>query len=186
MDTQKSYCGIDVSADVLDVCYVDSLGKYYHFQGTNNRAILKTCPPESRFVMESTGVYHLGLMFFLEENNRLYSVVNGLQIRRYIQMHLERNKTDKKDAKRICEYGIEREPVLTKKPDNKYFESHSLNNSIHYLTKEITRFKNQIHSLERAPFDTSGIVKSYKSIIKKMESEKMKLESELDAVLQEW
>lgn len=43
-----------------------------------------------------TGVYHMGLMFFLHEKNCVYSVVNALQIRRYIQMHLERNKSDKK------------------------------------------------------------------------------------------
>ena len=37
MDTPESYCGIDVSADVLDVCRIDDAGKCSHFQATNNR-----------------------------------------------------------------------------------------------------------------------------------------------------
>ena len=80
--------------------------------------------------MEATGVYHISLMFFLHQHKCVYSVVNALQIKRYIQMHLERNKIDKKDARRICEYGIERKPLAPQMPDRLYFECKSLNNAI--------------------------------------------------------
>ncbi|MBE7510466.1 MAG: transposase [Bacteroidia bacterium] len=53
-----------------------------------------------------------------------------------------------KDAKRICEYGIERELELYEMPDIAYFECRSLNNAIQDLTKEITKFTNRIHSLK--------------------------------------
>lgn len=99
--------------------------------------------------MESTGVYHLQLIFFLQELGIVFSVVNALQIKRFIQMHLERNKTDKKDAKRIYEYGVERSPASYHMPDSSYFECRSLNNGIHDLTKEITKFSNQLHSLKK-------------------------------------
>ena len=68
------------------------------------------------FVMESTGVYQLPFCFFLEAKKAKYSVVNALQIKRYIQMKLERNKSDKKDAFHICMYGVEHNPVAMKCP----------------------------------------------------------------------
>jgi transposase len=116
MNQEKMYCGIDVSAETLDLCFQTQNGDKQNLKVKNNKQgfveILKQCSLNYHFVMEATGVYHLQLVFFLNEKNQTFSVVNALQIKRYIQMHLERNKSDKKDAKRICEYGIERHPVL--------------------------------------------------------------------------
>ncbi len=113
------YCGIDVSCDTLDVCY-QSEGLLQHSKVTNDTTgfaqLLKLTGPGYRFVMEATGVYHIPLMFFLHSQGCTYSIVNALQIKRYIQMHLERNKSDRKDARRICEYGIERKPVASQMP----------------------------------------------------------------------
>lgn len=141
---------------------------------------------QTQYVMEATGVYHLNLIFFLQEKKLPFSVVNALQIKRYIQMHLERNKSDKKDAKRIYEYGVDRQPEIYEMPDTAYFECRSLNNAIHDLTKEITKFTNQIHSLKKCPFDAKRIEKSFQKIIKKLQEEKAILEKELQEKLQEW
>ena len=171
MNQEKMYCGIDVSAETLDICYQAQNGDKQNLKVKNNKQgfaqILKHCPGNFHFVMEATGVYHLQLVFFLNENAQAFSVVNALQIKRYIQMHLERNKSDKKDAKRICEYGIERHPAAYEMPDSAYFECRSLNNAIEDLTKEITKISNQIHSLKKVPYDASIVIKSYQSIIKK-------------------
>lgn len=117
MQLATSYCGIDVSCDTLDVCFQTTDNTLHHSKIPNDvkgyRQLLKLTGCTYHFVMEATGVYHIKLMFFLHQTNCVYSVVNALQIKRYIQMHLERNKTDKKDAKRICEYGIERKPQAT-------------------------------------------------------------------------
>lgn len=190
MKKEKLYCGIDVSAETLDICYQLPDGNKIHQQVKNNKSgfqsIVKLCGSQYHFVMESTGIYHTALMFFLYEKKCVYSIINALQIKRYIQMHLERNKSDKKDAKRICEYGIDRKPEPSQMPDIAYFECRSLNNAIQDLTKEITKTTNQIHSLTRAPFDTIEIIKSYKSIIAKLKKEKSKLETILAHKLKEW
>lgn len=94
MDAQKSYCGIDVSVDVLDVCHIDNARKCSHFQATNNRTgykrILKTYP---LFLPLRNGIHGrlpFGTdVFFLDSDRWGYSVVNGLQMHRHIQMHLE-------------------------------------------------------------------------------------------------
>ena len=190
MKTSRTYCGIDVSAETLDCCFADSAGKFQQFQVENTKKgyvfLLKKCAENPHFVFEATGVYHLRLMFHLHQNERAYSVVNALQIKRYIQMQLERNKSDKKDAKRICEYGMERQPKVSEMPDNQYFECKSLNNAIETITKGITAFTNQIHSLKKLPIGHKTVMKSYEKIIKSLQQELKDLEVALQTKLAEW
>lgn len=190
MQDKNNYCGIDVSNETLDLYFKNKEGNKEHLQVPNSvtgfRIMLKQTGKETHFVMEATGVYHLNLIFFLQKHKLCFSVVNALQIKRYIQMHLERNKSDKKDAKRIYEYGVDRTPELYQMPDNAYFECRSLNNSVHDLTKEITKFSNQIHSLKKCPFDVKTIQKSFEKIIKKLKEEKRNLEEILHKKLLEW
>lgn len=190
METQRKYCGIDVSSETLDICYQSESGEKIHQQFKNNtmgfQSLVKSCGADYHYVMENTGIYHTSLMFYLHSKGIVYSVVNALQIKRYIQMHLERNKSDKKDARRICEYGIERNPEPSQMPDKEYFECRSLNNAIHDLTKDITKYTNRIHSLKRAPYDAQDILSTYKSILAKLKKEKKRLEQELVKRLTSW
>ena len=146
---QKLYCGIDVSGDTLDVCYQSSTGSLEWCKCTNNAEGFKEIWQHTgklyHFIMESTGVYQLPFCFFLESKKARYSVVNALQIKRYIQMKLERNKTDKKDAFHICMYGVDHTPECYQMPSHLYFECRAINNAIETITTEITSFKNKLH-----------------------------------------
>ena len=64
----------------------------------------KTIKVNSVCVMEATGIYHLPLAKYLYTKGIYVSVVNPLRIKRYAQMKLNRNKTDKSDAKMITSY----------------------------------------------------------------------------------
>ncbi len=101
-------------------------------------------------------------------------------------MHLERNKTDKKDAKRICEYGIERKPQASQMPDSLYFECKTLNNAIKKITTEITAFTNQVYSIEKLPVYNKEVVKCYKKLVKELKQQQHHLEKELECKLMEW
>ncbi len=190
MQSTILFCGVDVSCDTLDVCFQLPDNTLQHFKITNDvngfRQLLKLTGCSWHFVMEATGVYHLGLMFFLHQHKCRYSVVNALQIKRYIQMHLERNKSDKKDARRICEYGIERKPQASQMPDRLYFECKSLNNAIKKLTTEMTSFTNQIHSLQKLPVANELVVKTFKKVVTELKKNQLLLEKELQQKLLEW
>ena len=190
MSHSTRYCGIDVSAETIDISFQNLAGKFEHYQLSNKvkgfELLLQKTGTDFQFVFEATGVYHLNLMFFLHEKSLAYSVVNAVQIKRYIQMHLERNKSDRKDAKRICEYGIERHPVVSQMPDVQYFECRTLNNAILTITNEITAFTNQIHSLRKLPVGSDIAIKSYESIILNLEVELKKLDKVLQNKLVEW
>ena len=186
----KLYCGIDVSGDSLDICYQLSDGTFEWSKTTNSsegfKQIWKLTGKSYHFVMEATGVYQLSCCFFLEARKAQYSVLNALQIKRYIQMKLERNKTDKKDAFHICMYGIENTPTCYKMPNQLYFECRALNNAIETITKEITAFKNKVHAVIRLDIDTRVIDAAYKKILRDLQAELKKLEIELYKKLEVW
>jgi transposase len=190
MSSIKKYCGIDVSGETIDVCIQKPGSDYVQLSLPNSpkgfKALLQQSGKDYYFVLEATGVYHLGLVFYLHQFKCACSVVNALQIKRYIQMHLERNKSDRKDALRICEYGIERNPPLYEMPDSAYFSCKSLNNAIESLTNQVTVLKNQIHAIEKIPNAEKLVIKCYEDLIKTMQQKIKNLEQTLMLKLSVW
>jgi transposase len=186
----KLYCGIDVSGDTLDICYQTAEGVLEWCKCSNGvggfTEIWKLTGKEYHFIMETTGVYQLPFCFFLESKKGMYSVVNALQIKRYIQMKLERNKTDKKDAFHICMYGVDHNPDCYQMPSHLYFECRAINNAIETITTEITSFKNKLHSLSKLDIDSKVIVTGYKKILRDLQAELKKFEAELYKKLEAW
>lgn len=190
METKKLCCGIDVSNITLDVCYQNNLGELFHLQVGNNNAgfakILEHTGVHYHFVMEATGVYYIRLAFYLHSRGCVLSVVNAIAIKRYIQMHLERNKTDKKDAAWICRFAIEQEPPCWQMPDSAYFESKQLYNTIREYTEQVKRFHNQLHSLSLLPVTSKDTIKSIEKIIVQLKKEIKLLEQKLQLLLEQW
>jgi transposase len=190
METKKLCCGIDVSHTKLDVCYQNNLGELFHLQVGNNNSgyqkIIEHTGINYHFVMEATGVYYIRLAFYLHQQSCKLSVVNALSIKRYIQMHLERNKSDKKDAAWICRYAVEQTPPYWEMPDSAYFESKQLYNTIRDYTEQIKRINNQLHSLRLLPAPSKDTIKSLEKIIVCMEKEIKQLEQKLQLLLEQW
>jgi transposase len=157
--------------------------------GNNNKGFAKVLEHtgiDYHFVMEATGVYYIRLAFYLHQQGCCLSVVNALSIKRYIQMHLERNKSDKKDAGWICRYGIEQTPSYWEMPDSAYFESKQLYNTIRQYAEQIKRFNNQLHSLQLLPVASKDTIKSLEKMKHQMEKEMQNLEEKLQVILQQW
>lgn len=190
MEPKKLCCGIDVSHTTLDVCYQNNLGELFHLKvGNNNKGfatILEHTGRDYHFVMEATGVYYIRLAFYLHERSCKLSVVNALSIKRYIQMQLERNKSDKKDAAWICRYAMEQHPSYWEMPDSAYFESKQLYNTIREYAEQIKRFNNQLHSLKLLPVPSKDTIKSLEKIKQQLEKEITNLEGKLETLLQSW
>lgn len=190
METKKLCCGIDVSFSTLDICYQNNLGETFHLQvGNNNKGfekILEHTGNHYHFVMEATGVYYIRLAFFLYHHDCALSVVNALSIKRFIQMHLERNKSDKKDAQWICRYATEQRPPLWEMPDSAYFQSKQLYNTIREYSEQIKRFNNQLHSLRLLPVQSQDTIKSLERLKGQLQKEMKNLEEKLEALLQRW
>jgi transposase len=190
MELKKLCCGIDVSQNHLDVCYENNLGELFHIKVGNNiqgfAKILEHTGINYHFVMEATGVYSIRFAFFFHDKGCNLSVVNALSIKRYIQMHLERNKSDKKDAKWICRYAIEQRPSYWQMPESAYFETKQLYNTIREYTEQIKRFQNQLHSLRLLPIPNKATIHSLEKMVEILKDEIKDLELKLQLLLEQW
>lgn len=145
MNKNTQIHGVDISKDVFDVA--NSAGKHVQFtnDGSGFKSFLKTLSNGDLVVMEATGYYHYRLAQFLYEQGIKVSVVNPLSVKRFIQMKLSKVKTDKSDARAICEYATVNEvPLYTAKDENQA-ESLQLLRLIEIYTKQSTALKNKLH-----------------------------------------
>lgn len=75
---------------------------------SNLAKMLKSLDGETRVVMEATGNYHLPIAIALHEAGIYVSVVNAMLVHDYGNNTLRHAKTDKKDAIKLANYGLDR------------------------------------------------------------------------------
>ena len=69
--------------------------------------LLRKLDGETRVVMEATGNYHMPVASFLFNSGFYVSVVNAMLVHGYGNNSLRRAKTDKKDAIKLANYGLD-------------------------------------------------------------------------------
>ncbi len=107
--------GIDVSKGKSTICIMKPLGEVVKapFEVLHTKSGLDELVaqidglPDLRVVMESTGIYHYPVLTHLKEHNFFVCVVNPLSMKKYIDLSLRKSKTDKKDAIRIANFGLD-------------------------------------------------------------------------------
>ena len=177
--------GIDISKDTFDV-WNSSTG---HNQFVNDKkgfkSFVKTIKPEDHCVMEATGCYHVQLASFIHESDIKISVVNGLIIKRFIQMKMKRTKTDKSDAKMICMFGQEQQPVGWE-PEPSFIEESKLELTLISLyIKQSTQLKNKLHNLYSGGITNGVMISSLKLQLKRTLKEIAKLEKSVEQIFKE-
>lgn len=121
MKKHTHYLGIDISKLTFDVMDHNNKHQTYSNDKKGFLKFKKTIPKDSLCIMEYTGIYYLELAKYLFRNNVDLSVVNPLRIKRFIQMQMQRNKTDKADAGMIKLYGEQQKTTLWE-PESKLIE----------------------------------------------------------------
>ncbi len=183
MNKFNEIIGIDVSKDSLDF-YSESQG---HAKLPNTKSGFgKACKKfgkEGHYVMESTGSYHQQLAAYLYDRDIAVSVVNPLSVKRYIQMKLCRNKTDKSDAKMIAAYGQSERPDLWTPPSEYIKLCEDLQSLIQKYLRDRTSHKNKLHSLKSRGVKSGAAVRSLKHMIKHLTQEIEKLEKEIEQLI---
>ncbi len=160
MDSKIKIYGVDISKSYFDV--VDQEGCHFQFSNELNgfEAFAGYLRKNSCVVMEATGYYHYCLAQFLYKHNFRVSVVNPLSVKRFIQMKLSKIKTDKSDAKAICEYAqINKVPLYTGR-SKVQFECLQLLSLQDLYLKQRTAIKNKLHGEETLGNPSEGVVLS--------------------------
>lgn len=185
MDKYNEIYGVDISKDVFDV--QNSKGDY--FQLTNDekgfKNFVKKLSNESLIVMEATGYYHYCLAQYLYEQGYSVSVVNPLSVKRFIQMKLSKIKTDKSDAKAICDYAIFNEVHLYTAKDKSQAECLQLIRLIDIYIKQSTALKNKLHGEKTLGIPSKVVYRSLNRSLKAVEKEIKLLEERLIELVKE-
>ena len=141
--------GIDVSKGKSTVCILKPYGEVivspYEVQHTEPdlRVLIsriKSIEGEVRIVMEATGAYHLPLLSSFKDAGFFVSVINPLAMKRYASTAIRKGKTNKMDAVRIANYGIDNwfKLVDYTLPDEVYAQLRLLGRQYtHYITIRI-------------------------------------------------
>ncbi|HEX8314723.1 MAG TPA: IS110 family transposase [Flavisolibacter sp.] len=190
MKSQTLVAGIDVSKDTLDIYFNSEAGKEHYLKVANDAsghtAILQKLGTFRTYVLEATGPYYLRLAFTLKTAGADVRVENPIAVKRFIQMQLERNKSDKKDARWLYRYGLEREAAIWNLPTEQSLKCTAIMASIDLFTRQITQTTNQLHALEELPVVDKAVKKSLQKIKLTLQSEVLKLEKLLQEYLREW
>ena len=108
--------GIDVSKGKSMIAVMRPFGEIvvtpYEVRHTDSELselakLLRSLGGETRIVMESTGNYHTPIAWALYDAGFYVSVVNAMLIHDYKNNSLRKVKTDKKDAIKIANYGLD-------------------------------------------------------------------------------
>ncbi len=179
MNKDKEIYGIDISKNVFDVY---SMGKGHHQLKKGSpgfKRLLKSLPKTALVVMEATGYYHYRLAQFLYKNGVEVSVVNPLSVKRFIQMKLAKVKTDKSDAKSICEYGTLNDVPLYNALTDVQSECLQLFRLLDSYVKKSTATKNKIHGEKTLGIPSKTVYSSLKRNLKHLKKEMSVLETRL-------
>lgn len=179
MNKDKEIYGVDISKDVFDVYGVKSGHKQFKNDAKGFRALEKHLKKDSLVVMEATGYYHYRLAQFLYKQDVLVSVVNPLSVKRFIQMKLAKVKTDKSDAKAICEYGQMNEVPLYTALTDVQSECLQLFRLLDNYLKKRTATKNKLHGEEILGIPSKFVYRSLKRDLRHLNKEVTGIEDRL-------
>lgn len=185
MNKDMIYFGIDISKDVFDV--MDSNGNYNQFENDFKgfKKFVKLLDKNYHCVMEATGYYHYKLAYYLIENNIRVSVENPLSVKRFIQMRLSKIKTDKSDAKMICQYAQSVDLKLWKGQTKSQIECLQITRLLNLYFKQTTALKNKIHGEDVLGNPSSLVVRSLKRSLKFKQKEIKSLEEKLTEIVKQ-
>lgn len=175
MNEDSGIYGIDVSKETFDVFFQENNHRVFDNDLSGFKKFKKKIKTNSLCVMEVTGVYHLQLATFLYKNDINVSVVNPLSIKRFIQMHLKRNKTDKADAKMIALYGESQKVELWKPCDKNIEDGKDIGQALEHMINIRAGLKNKLSGLESKKASTfltksiQGQIDSISGTIKALE-----------------
>lgn len=152
----KFYAGVDVSLNQLNLCIIDREGKVIKrgkFSQTKQgftqllNTIQSLASSEEIVIgIESSGNYHVNILFFLKSHNYEVKLLNPLLVKNFIKfMTLRKTKTDKIDSKLIALFLLKHSDKVEQEESSGSFKL--LARDREEIVKEMTRLKNKIKQL---------------------------------------
>lgn len=181
MKTLLRYCvGIDVSKDNLQVCLsvidtdqhvrVKSTTAFAN-QASGFQALFKWAAKHRRedlplgYVMESTGVYHEALAWYLYQQDQTVSILLPNKVKHYLMSLGHKSKNDQMDALGLARMGLEQQLPLWQPLSKNIYELRLLTRQHQRLQELKTQSLNQQHALAASQFTDLFIVKQIDQLL---------------------
>ncbi|WP_299155081.1 IS110 family transposase [uncultured Christiangramia sp.] len=185
MDKIKHFYGVDISRSFFDVVSQDGKHDQFAIDIKGFKGLLKFIKKDSLVVMEATGYYHYRLAQYLYEKGITVSVVNPLSVKRFIQLKLSKIKTDKNEAKAICEYAKANDVPLYTASDKSQAEALQLIRLIDIYTNQSTALKNKLHGEKVLGKPSKVVYHSLNRSLKVVQNEIKTLEARLTEIVKD-
>jgi transposase len=211
LSTFLRYCvgidaaGVPVSKDTLQICIsvIDTNGKVT-IKGTckvNNKVsaidgllswVNKHCKEQSlpvRYVMESTGVYHEQIAWYLFQKDAMASIVLPNKAKHYLKSLGHKSKNDKIDAKGLAQaerrpMGLEQNLILWQPLSKTIYSLRMLTRQHQRLQELKNQSENQKHAVLHSQISDKFIIKQLDKLIKLYEQQIQQVAVELENLLE--
>ncbi|MEP0373140.1 MAG: IS110 family transposase [Balneola sp.] len=165
MQIIKQSVGIDVSKDTLEICIGSLITTLEHQilytgQVSNTESgieqligfLRRYCSADSAVhcIMEATGVYHELVAHRLHECETQVYIILPTKAKAFVKSINQRAKTDRVDARLLCQLGLERSLQPWKPADPLWQQVRGLTREREALVNERSRLKNKKHALTTA------------------------------------
>ena len=181
------YLGVDISKDKFDVCLSD--GHQYQTGVFKNgpegfcrlsRWLTKRQAEQITAGMEATGRYWEALATYLYEMGHQVSVLNPKIIKKYGESKLQRNKTDRLDAKLIAQYICKELPYLWQPTSVAQATLKALTRHLDDLLESKTRQVNRLKAGDHPPFVKDAIQETIEFLDKQIQETEAEIEKLFD------
>ena len=143
--------GIDVSKRTLDAALIfeaRTLCKQFKNSADGFRSLADWLASleikQVHVCLEATGIYGEAVALFLHECGHLVSVVNRLRIKGYAQSNMQRNKTDRLDARLIADFCQTQKPESWQPPSAEVKHLQSLVRRVEVLEEMLQAEENRL------------------------------------------
>ena len=127
----------------------------------------------------------MALAYYLHEHGGQVAVLNPLVIRRFIQMHLSKSKSDRKDAQWLLHYGQQQAVTIWQPEESVLVECRQLEQVTEQLLKQKTMVSNSLEALQQQPVVSKLALKRLQHTLKVLTQQVEAVEAELLALLEQ-
>lgn len=190
-------CGLDIGKDKFRACFgrIDETGHYsvkasrfFDNSPSGIKAFLawiknhlnklnSTNELPFQILLETTGVYHESVCLAAYEAGLPVCLEVAKRVKKYLQSIGQYSKTDKLDAKGICQMACERKFKLWKPSSPNILKLRTALRHRKSLINNKTRLTNQLHAMDHSAYNNKQIKSSVNRLIKQIDREIEKMES---------
>jgi transposase len=187
MNTTQPVVGIDVSKATLAVCH--QVGAHLqHLEVANTlvgfRQLVRCGGAASLYVLEATGPYYLAVAYHLVAVGAQVAVRNPLVVKRFIQMHLGKGKSDRQDTQWLLRYGQQQVTPRWQPEEVLLVECRQVEQVVELLIRQKTMVHNALEALQAQPVVSPAALAQLRQTLLHLEEQVQQLENKLLTTLE--